>query len=136
MRWLGWWCARLPLSELCQGFPGIQIRWLLLRISVLFHENATVDHAPDWTPESVHHSSPLASQGFVAPPGLHRLQFQGKGWGWGWWPAKKQKKCHARSGNTSCVTTFWGWGGGVVMFSAFQYGPKQEIETLVHEHEW
>ena len=100
------------------------------------HKNATVDHAPDRPPESVHRSSPLASQGLVAPPGLHGFQFQGKGWGWVRWPAKKQKKA-IQEVALHIVSPPLGVGGaGVVMFSLFKYGAKQEIETLVHEHEW
>ena len=73
--------------------------------SFFLQENATVDHAPDRPPESVHYSSPLASQGLAAPPGLHRFQFQGKRWVWVPWPAKKTKNnCNTRSGTTSCVT--------------------------------
>ena len=49
--------------------------------SFFFHENETINHAPDKPLESVHRSSPLASHGLVAPPGLHGFQFQGKGWG-------------------------------------------------------
>ena len=33
--WLGWWCARLPLSKLCQGFFGIQVPWVLPKVSAL-----------------------------------------------------------------------------------------------------
>ena len=91
-------------------------QWIPQRLDPIvrffFHENATVDHAPDKPPESVHRSSPLASQGLVAPPGLHGFQSQGKGWGWVRWPAKKTKKLPRKKWQYIVRHHLWGWGGG------------------------
>ena len=53
------------------------------------------------------------------------------------WPAKKSKKIAIQEVALHCTSpTFGGWGGGGVRFSLFQFGPKQEIEALVHEQWW
>ena len=53
------------------------------------------------------------------------------------WSAKKQKKTAIQEVALHCASPpFGGWGGGGVRFSLFQFGPKQEIETLVHEQWW
>ena len=80
----------------------------------------------------MHRSSPLASQGFICPAGLHRSEFPGKGlWG-GKGPPKKVKTTIQE------VTLFYvlpplGLGGGNVIFALFHYWPNQEMETLMHE---
>ena len=63
--------------------------------------------------------------------------FRGKGGG-GCGGLPKNKKNAMQEVAAHCASQPLGVGGrgGGVMFSVFQYGPKQEIETLVHEHEW
>ena len=79
-------------------------------------------------------SSLLASQGLVAPPGLHRFQLLEKGWGCVRWLAKKKKTTAIQEVALHCASPpFEGWGGGGARFSFFQFGPKQEIVTLMHE---
>ena len=71
-----------------------------------FLKKAIVVHAPGRPPESVRRSSPLASQGLVALPGLHGFYFSGvRGWGG---DLPKQKKYPTLSAATSGV----GEGGG------------------------
>ena len=72
----------------------------------------TVDHAPDKPPQSVSRSSPLASLGLVAPPGLHGFLFKG-GREWGGDLRKVVEKEEKNS--ALCATKFGGWGGGVVV---------------------
>ena len=71
-----------------------------------FLKKTTVVHAPGRPPESVRRSSPLTSQGLVAPPGLHGFHFSG-GRGWGG-DLPKQKNYPTLSVATSGV----GEGGG------------------------
>ena len=62
--------------------------------------------------------------------------FRGKGGAWVRWPAKKPKKAAIQEVALHRASPPLGvGGGGGVVFSLLQYGPKQEIETLVHEHE-
>ena len=81
---------------------------------------AYVDHAPDMPPESVRRSSPLASQGLVAPLGLHGFLFKG-GRGWGGGPSKNRGEKRKKK-KEFCFVHHQDWGlrgreGGFVSMS-------------------
>ena len=86
-----------------------------------FFKKATVVHAPGRPPESVRRSSPLASQGLVAPPGLHGFH-GGRG---GAVTYQNKKKYPTLSAATSGV----GEGGGRQLCVHEQFfGPGKRVK--------